>query len=71
MVVCVCRGVTDREIRRAVDDGAVCRRQLEARCIGDRCGMCVESLDELIADQLAASGETACSECRGSVAMSA
>jgi bacterioferritin-associated ferredoxin len=71
MIVCVCRGVSDRQIRQAVDDGASCLRQLEARCIGDRCGMCVNSLRELIVDQTARSGEAGCSECCGRLAESA
>ncbi len=58
MVVCVCRGVTDREVRQAVDKGAVCLSQLEAKCIGDRCGMCVNSLRGLIAEQTAGSADT-------------
>ncbi len=71
MIVCVCRGVSDREIRQAVDDGASCLRQLEARCIGDRCGMCVNSLRELIVDQTARGGRAGCSECCGRLAASA
>lgn len=71
MIVCVCRGVSDREVRQAVDDGASCLRELEARCIGDRCGMCVNSLRNLIVEQTASSGEAGCAECCGRVAASA
>ena len=71
MIVCVCRGVSDHEIRQAVDDGASCLRQLEARCIGDRCGMCVNSLRDLIADQSANNGEAGCAECCGRMAATA
>ena len=71
MIVCVCRGVSEREIRQAVDGGATCLRQLETRCIGDRCGMCVDSLRDLIADQTANTGDAACAECCGRVAATA
>jgi bacterioferritin-associated ferredoxin len=65
MIVCVCRGVSDQRIRQAIDAGATCVRQLEARCIGDRCGMCVDSLRDLIEEQTARTGEAACSQCCG------
>ena len=65
MIVCVCRGISDQRIRQAVDDGVTCVRQLEARCIGDRCGMCVNSLLDLIEEQTALTGVAACSQCCG------
>ncbi len=71
MIICICRGVSDRQVRQAVDDGASCLRQLEARCIGDRCGMCVDSLRDLIAEQTERTGDTACAECCGRVAATA
>lgn len=63
MIVCICRGVSDREIRKAIDGGVNCVRQLEARCIGDRCGMCVGELRDMIVEQTASSGTPTCSQC--------
>jgi bacterioferritin-associated ferredoxin len=65
MIVCICRGVSDREIRQAIDDGAACLRELESKCIGDRCGMCVSELREMIEERTARSGAPACSQCCG------
>lgn len=65
MIVCICRGVSDREVRSAIDGGATCVRQLEARCIGDRCGMCTGDLREMIEEQTARSGAPACTQCCG------
>lgn len=65
MIVCVCRGVSDREVRQAIEGGVTCLRQLEAKCIGDRCGMCVGELRDMIEDQAVQSGAAVCSECCG------
>ena len=65
MIVCVCRGVSESEVRKAIDSGAACLRQLEERCIGDRCGMCVGELRDMIEEQSARSGAPACSQCCG------
>jgi bacterioferritin-associated ferredoxin len=71
MIVCVCRGVSDREIRRSIDRGSACLQRLGAERIGDRCGACVGSLRDLIVEQTAKAGTSACSECCGIVAATA
>lgn len=56
MYVCLCNGVTDRQIREAVSDGAKSMRQLR-QCLGvaANCGRCAahakELLDESRAEQ--------------------
>lgn len=53
MIVCHCRCATDREIRRAVRDGAVTLRDVSVRCgAASGCGGCVEAVAELIAAEL-------------------
>jgi bacterioferritin-associated ferredoxin len=57
MYVCICKGVTDREIRSAVEDGIHTVRGLrkELGCTG-QCGKCkaqvCEIRDEVIAGQV-------------------
>ena len=49
MVVCHCEGVTDREIRRAVRDGALTRRGVARACAAGRtCGGCLPVIDKII-----------------------
>jgi bacterioferritin-associated ferredoxin len=51
MYVCICRAVTDRQLRLAIDSGACTRRQL-AECldgIGRVCGKCNSEIKAMIA----------------------
>jgi bacterioferritin-associated ferredoxin len=52
MLVCHCLGVSDREIREAVLDGANTVDQVEERCgAGGGCGGCRELVSDVIAGQ--------------------
>jgi bacterioferritin-associated ferredoxin len=52
VIVCHCRGVTDRAIREAVRDGARTLRQVARACdAGARCGGCRPAIAELIDDE--------------------
>lgn len=56
MYVCLCRSVTDAQIREAVNDGAVDVTHLADRCgLGTGCGCCREAAQQMIDDQLAES----------------
>lgn len=51
MYVCVCRAVTDRQIRTALEEGARSMRELRAKlgvCSG--CGKCGRFAQEMITD---------------------
>jgi bacterioferritin-associated ferredoxin len=49
MYVCLCEGVTDRTIRKAVRRGANTLEAVGAACgAGTGCGGCWDTLDELI-----------------------
>lgn len=51
MVVCLCQGVSDREIRQAIARGAVTRKQVTRACgAGAGCGGCHESIQQLLSD---------------------
>jgi bacterioferritin-associated ferredoxin len=54
MYVCLCRAVTDTQVREAVEDGAVDVTHLAARCgLGTGCGRCHETAQQLIDQHLA------------------
>lgn len=53
MVVCLCSGISDREIRRLVGEGACSRGDVESACgAGAGCGGCHPSLDAVIDEAL-------------------
>lgn len=53
MYVCVCKAVTDREVTRAIHQGACTRRQLvQCTGVGSVCGKCSQSLKALLDDTL-------------------
>lgn len=54
MLVCHCRGITDRQIRRLVRDGATSTREVaRATGAGMRCGGCRSNVKQLVNDALA------------------
>jgi bacterioferritin-associated ferredoxin len=51
MLVCQCRGVTDRQIRRLVKDGACSTREVaRATGAGMRCGGCRSNVARVVND---------------------
>ena len=49
MIVCQCKGVTDRQIRRAVREGARSRSEVVLACsAGLSCGGCAPAVDAII-----------------------
>jgi len=49
MIVCICRGVSDRTINQAIDDGARSLRDLQRCGAGDQCGSCHDMLRKMLA----------------------
>ena len=50
MLVCLCKAVTDRAIRQAVQDGAQSRGAVSRDCgAGNGCGGCTPVIDEILA----------------------
>jgi bacterioferritin-associated ferredoxin len=50
MVVCHCRGVSDRQVRAAIDDGARTLAEVGARCgAAQECGGCRFTVKDLLA----------------------
>ena len=57
MYVCVCRAVTDRDVRKAIDEGARTVQDVtRACCAGDDCGACHGQIEEMLEER--AGGET-------------
>jgi bacterioferritin-associated ferredoxin len=53
MYVCLCKAVTDTQIREAVEEGAVHVSHLADRCgLGTGCGRCQDMAQELIDEHL-------------------
>ena len=49
MIVCQCKGLTDRAIRKMVRDGARSRREVAQVCAaGTSCGGCTTAIDKII-----------------------
>lgn len=49
MIVCICRGASDRTVREAIDDGARSVADLQGCGIGDQCGSCHNMLRKMLA----------------------
>ena len=54
MIICICRGKSDRDVRKAIENGATSVRELQRCGIGDQCGSCHVSLRSMIASAAAA-----------------
>ena len=51
MYICICHQITDRQIRRVVDQGASTLGDVQRRLpVGGCCGCCIESAKSLIAE---------------------
>jgi bacterioferritin-associated ferredoxin len=54
MIVCVCRGVNEREVRDTIHAGCATEESIGQRCgAGTDCGSCLETLRELLQDRRA------------------
>ncbi len=52
MYVCVCRWVTEQEVKAAIDAGANTVQAVTAACCaGDDCGGCHETIEEMIEER--------------------
>lgn len=49
LIVCHCKGVTDRTIRQAIREGASCRIRVGLACkAGRACGGCAPAIDQIL-----------------------
>lgn len=55
MIVCICKAVSDKRIRRAASEGVVTLRDLSRELgVGTCCGKCVPQARELLAEAVQA-----------------
>ena len=61
MIVCVCKAVSDRQIRAAVNNGACCMRDIARDLgVGTCCGKCVPEARVTITRCLAERDQASC-----------
>ena len=69
MIICICRGKSDRDVNRAIDNGATTLRDLQRCGIGDQCGSCNNTLLKMLAQAAEANAAaSACPSCTPQVA---
>ncbi|HEX8616595.1 MAG TPA: (2Fe-2S)-binding protein, partial [Thermoanaerobaculia bacterium] len=49
VIICICRGKSDRDIAQAIENGATSLRDLQRCGIGDQCGSCNNTLRGMLA----------------------
>jgi bacterioferritin-associated ferredoxin len=49
VIICICRGKSDRDVNRAIQAGATTLGDLQRCGIGDECGSCHNSLRSMLA----------------------
>jgi len=48
MILCICHGISDREVRALIDQGAATVRDISSQCkAGTDCGACVRDLRKM------------------------
>lgn len=59
MIICICHGVSDRQIHQAIREGA-CSLEEISRCngAGSDCGSCIKKLRKMVDSQPIAERET-------------
>lgn len=57
VIICICRGQSERHVARAIDNGASSLVDLQRCGIGDQCGSCHNSLRAMLAQANAAAAQ--------------
>ncbi|HET8799478.1 MAG TPA: (2Fe-2S)-binding protein, partial [Thermoanaerobaculia bacterium] len=60
VIICICRGKNERDVMRAIDNGATTIRDLQRCGIGDQCGSCHNSLRAMLAEAASSPASTPC-----------
>nr|UVT38063.1 hypothetical protein MERC5_00024 [uncultured bacterium] len=56
MYVCICKGITERQVKAAVDDGCTSLRELRAELgVASNCGKCACHVRDVLNEALATS----------------
>ncbi|MGN6184693.1 MAG: (2Fe-2S)-binding protein [Thermoanaerobaculia bacterium] len=68
MIICICRSKNEKDVMRAIENGASTIRDLQRCGIGDQCGSCHVTLSMMLAEAAeaaAATSATPCPACTG------
>lgn len=66
MIICICRGKNERDIAKAIDNGATTVRDFQRCGIGDQCGSCHNTLRVMLAEAAEArAAAQPCPACTG------
>jgi bacterioferritin-associated ferredoxin len=57
VIICICRGKSERDVENAIEAGASSLRDLQRCGIGDQCGSCHNALKGMLARAAAAAAE--------------
>lgn len=60
MIICLCTGFTDRDVRRAIDKGAGCMADVQSCGVGTGCGSCHDMLRAMLRERGAAEADLWC-----------
>jgi bacterioferritin-associated ferredoxin len=71
VIICICRGKSEKDVERAIDNGASSLRDLQRCGIGDQCGSCHSVLRVMLAEAAAASAAQPCPACTAEPAAAA
>lgn len=63
MIICICRGKSDKDIARAIENGASTVLDLQRCGIGDQCGSCHKTLRMMLAEAAEAAVAQQCPAC--------
>ncbi|HEX8409019.1 MAG TPA: (2Fe-2S)-binding protein [Thermoanaerobaculia bacterium] len=63
VIICICRGKSEKDVMRSIDNGAATVRDLQRCGIGDQCGSCHNTLRSMIAQAAAAASAQPCPAC--------
>lgn len=63
VIICICRGKSEKDIVRSIDNGASTVRDLQRCGIGDQCGSCHNTLRSMLAQAAAAASAPPCPAC--------
>jgi len=54
MLVCICNGISDKDIDSALQEGATSYKALQARLgLGGNCGQCASFAKQMVSDKIA------------------
>jgi bacterioferritin-associated ferredoxin len=63
VIICICRGKSEKDVARAIENGATSVRDFQRCGIGDQCGSCHNSLRGILAKAAAEAASAVAQPC--------